>query len=230
MIQNASAALYAVNVTALKEPAPYAEAYAAVSPARREKTDRYRKLSDRLQSLGAELLLRYGLKRAGLSPMPGIFETGRYGKPYLPGNELFFNLSHSADWVLCAVSESEIGCDIERIRDIPLRAARRFAEEEYGDIRNSGEEEKLVKFFRYWTLKESFLKATGRGMSLPLGSFRITLGDEPGILQNADARVFYLKEFAVIDGFRAAVCAACPVGDTELIIVQAEELLASAAE
>lgn len=223
-------AVYAVNTRPLLLPSLFDRAYAAASPERRAKVDRYRKEEAKRQSLGAEMLLRYALAEAGLKEFPERLKIGRYGKPYLPGGELYFNLSHSEQWVLCAVSDAEVGCDIEKIRPIKIRTARRFAPEEYEDILAcGGEETQTERFFRYWTLKESVMKATGFGMRLPLDKFCITLEPQLSLAQNADPRSFCLKEFDGIEEFRAALCAAGDVSDAELTVVDFHELLRVAA-
>ena len=70
-----------------------------------------------------------------------------------------------------------MGCDLERIGRLRLDLAERFfCREEYEAVlMRETEEERRDCFFRYWVLKESFIKATGRGMALPLNSFSIRL-------------------------------------------------------
>jgi len=107
-----------------------------------------------------------------LSIPPGLVKLGRRrkGKPYSiddPG--LYFNMSNSGEFVVIAFSrDSEIGIDIEQIRplhDLDEMINRNFTRSEIKYI-NSRPEERINRFFRFWTIKESFLKAIGEGMRL----------------------------------------------------------------
>lgn len=95
-----------------------------------------------------------------ISPAEISFHQNSYGKPYATGLPVFFSISHSGDMVVCAVSEKEIGIDIEKIRPVNLRAAEKFAtEKELAYIKNNEN-----GFFDIWTLKEAFFKCIGTGL------------------------------------------------------------------
>ena len=204
--------LYAAAVASLTDAERYAAAYAAASPARREKTDRFRFEKDKRLSLGAELLLRHALHCKGLGEMSMTFDYGAQGKPRLQSGGVFFSLSHSEEYVLCALAPFEVGCDVEKITPIDLNIARRFFfRSEYADIAaQETAEAQSELFFRYWTLKESFMKATGLGMKLPLDAFEIVRGTEISVRQSVDKRQYSFAEFDDISGYR---CALCAVGD-----------------
>jgi 4'-phosphopantetheinyl transferase len=110
--------------------------------------------------LAAHAALRAVLSRYSGAPLE--FATAEKGKPYLAGiPDLYFNLSHSNDRALIAVSRtSEVGVDIERVRAIPGLAE--IAERYFppGDEAPAGE----VEFFRRWTQIEAVLKASGLGL------------------------------------------------------------------
>ena len=105
--------------------------------------------------------------------IPAAAELARtvLGKPYLPGYPgLHFNLSHSGPWGVCALSKAPVGVDVELVRPLRYDLARRFftpGEQAWLRGRPEGE------FFRLWTRKESFLKALGKGLTLPLDSFSV---------------------------------------------------------
>ena len=89
-----------------------------------------------------------------------IFEHTETGKPYAKDLPVYFNVSHSGDMIACAVSDCEIGIDIEKIRNINPRSAEKFAteaEKEYISKNKNG-------FFEIWTLKEAYFKCTGTGL------------------------------------------------------------------
>lgn len=86
------------------------------------------------------------------------------GKPYLLGEDIFFNLSHSENLVACIISSYEVGVDVQKITDNNEKVINRFfTAEEKCAIEES--EDKNLSFTRIWTLKESYLKMTGQGIS-----------------------------------------------------------------
>lgn len=100
------------------------------------------------------------------------FAYGEYGKPYLVGYTLYFNLSHSADKLVIAISDlPEIGVDIEQAKsrlNLEAVAQRCFSVGEFSVWSRLPEAEMLPFFYRLWTRKEAFVKAVGRGLALGL--------------------------------------------------------------
>jgi len=138
------------------------------------RASRFRFARDRNRFVGARGLLREILALY-LNASPGRMTIGygSHGKPFLAGSSLRFNVSHSSDAMLLAIAHRrEVGVDVEDGRNIDA------VMDEVGDTvlsepekqalaRLDGEEER-TNFLRFWTLKESFIKADGRGVSLPL--------------------------------------------------------------
>jgi len=169
----------------------YSEAMELVPEQRRQKVSRYRFRKDQSLSLGAGLLLRYACRELG---HPGLDRTiccTPSGKPFFPEHpELSFSLSHSGLFSACAVSLCPVGCDVEQRKEADLALVERFFHpEEKQFFRNglqlpaieSPEREKKSGeqlFCALWTLKESFLKCTGDGLSRPLNSFAVTLTEQ----------------------------------------------------
>ena len=151
------------------------QAHHAVSLERLEKTARYIHQKDKKLSIGAELLLKYSLNQIGISNP--VFDHDQYGKPFLGNHPLVhFNLSHSEDYVACAVSDSPVGVDIEHIQDAELDIARHyFFGSEYEHIQNSPRQERA--FFQFWVLKESYMKMTGLGFRMALDEFSIDINN-----------------------------------------------------
>ena len=148
-----------------------------VSEKRQEKIDFYRFEKDKKLSCGAYLLLKKLLHEENV--IEPHFKTEKYGKAYISNYEnIHFNLSHSGKMVLCAISDREVGADVEYIdSEIDLDIAKNyFYNSEYESIMNS--ENSPEEFFKYWVLKESYMKYTGLGMNLELDSFEIIIEDE----------------------------------------------------
>jgi 4'-phosphopantetheinyl transferase len=100
-------------------------------------------------------------------------KNAEHGKPYLADNpELVFNLSHSANAMVLAIGlNCQLGVDIENCKPRTSLAAmvnKCFAEEEVAYWNQLPEAKKTAEFYRYWTRKEAFVKATGRGIALGL--------------------------------------------------------------
>ena len=200
-------ALYYADTDALCDPILYDRAFASVSDERRAKTERFRFESDRRLSLGAGVLLRHALSEAGVDPdLPIIY--GERGKPYLCGCTVHFNLSHSGTKVICAVSDGEVGCDIEKVGRSSLNVARRFfTPEEYGRILGCGSDaEKDILFCRYWVMKESLMKLTGLGLALSPSDFFVDIDRS---VTELSGKTYRYTEFDEIDGYRVAVCTEC---------------------
>ena len=213
--------VYAASVAPLADETLYALAYDRVTEKRREKADKYKFSKDRRLCLGAELLLREAMDRQGYDQTPLELSEGLYGKPFLPKvPEFRFNLSHSGDMVLCAVSDRDVGCDIEEMTHVSLKMAERFFyREEYQRILSCPtEEEQREMLFRLWTLKESFMKMKGLGLYLSPDTFGVRMEQlRVFTLQSGhapDACCF--REFDSIPGYRAALCVENDGGEAPL--------------
>lgn len=102
--------------------------------------------------------------------------------------------------ILCAISNKEVGVDIEYIDpEIDLNIAKHyFYNSEYENIMNC--ENSSDEFFKYWVLKESYMKYTGLGMNLKLDSFEIIIDDEISLkndTENLKLNVFDIKDYKI---------------------------------
>lgn len=154
-----------------------------------QRAARFHFSADRDRYIAAHGCLRVVLARY-LQDEPGqlSFSTNAYGKPYLDDHKLEFNLSHSGDYALIAVTlEHKIGVDVELIRDeveILSIANRYFSKNEITELMTLPLEDRITGFFNCWTRKEAYIKAHGFGLSLPLDSFDVSLSPrDPAILR-----------------------------------------------
>ncbi len=153
----------------------YDRVYAGLSPSRKARVDRMKQPDDRKRSLAGEWLLQTLLKQAyGITD--AVLETASNGRPMLVGADLFVSIAHCDDAVVCAVSETPVGIDIERIRPLDLKLARRVCVEEetvylFGhtpieaDYRYTDDAALLTRFFEIWTAKEAYFKRCGTGIT-----------------------------------------------------------------
>jgi 4'-phosphopantetheinyl transferase len=149
----------------------------------RARADRFRIAADRGAYIAAHVLLRVMLSRhANIAPEEWRFRATESGRPELdPAQappDLRFSLSHTRGLAACAVGRCEaLGIDAEAWREpAPIDLAKRyFAAAEARLIADLAPEERSAAFYRLWTLKEAYLKATGEGLAAPLDSFAFSL-------------------------------------------------------
>lgn len=182
---------YFLEINELKKMFSYEELYNKVSSYRKEKVDRLKFENDKWLSLGAEYLLIKGLKELNIDYSKTEIEHIENGKPIFKGypQNIHYNLSHSGEMAMCVISDSEVGCDIQKIypKENFLDIAKRFYHpKEYEMIINAEENEKLKVFYRIWVLKESYIKVTGKGLQTTLQDFRISF-------ENNDIKL-YIKD------------------------------------
>ena len=144
-----------------------------------EVTARYEKIKDRFKGNGRISQRKESLvSRLMLHKVLLELETGEYSviysdeeKPVLKSaKDIYFNISHSDDYVVLALSNDEVGCDIQEIRPYnPKVAVRHYCKNETELIENSSDKDDV--FIRFWALKESILKFTGKGLSGGLTSY-----------------------------------------------------------
>lgn len=192
--------IYFDNVTRYEDKVLFDKSYKTMPLSRRQRIDKMKFDVDRRLSLGAGVLLDNALNELGIYDYEFVYTEN--GKPYLKdySDKIKFSLSHSKDMVMCVLvydengNAPEVGCDIEFIKPINLKIAKRFfSEDEYSEIIES--DDKDSAFFRLWTKKESFLKVTGHGMSIPLNSIK-TVSDGN----------YEFFEIDKIDGYKSAYC------------------------
>ncbi|MBX5462462.1 MAG: 4'-phosphopantetheinyl transferase superfamily protein [Steroidobacteraceae bacterium] len=180
---------------AFTEEMPSAELLARyrklLTPEERARGERFHFEHLRQQYLVTRALVRTVLSRyASPAPDEWRFSVTKYGRPEIASPTvlpaLAFNLSHTKGIVVCAVGRSrELGVDVERLRfdrDLVPLAARYFAEDEVRELNALPPSQQHVRFFEYWTLKESYIKARGEGLSIPLDRFSFALSLQPSTL------------------------------------------------
>ena len=186
-----------MDVTPLQDDMIYRKCYNRLPDWRREKVDRIRHIDGKMQSAGAWILYQQMLKYYELS------------------DQMPYNLSHSGRYALCSVGTQPgvlVGCDVEMIKENKLRLAERFfCPKEIEWIKSKKTEvEQAEGFYRYWVLKESFIKAIRLGMKQDLREFEIALDKEGArLVRQPDAfpGTYYYQEYRTDAGdARIAVC------------------------
>ena len=190
----------------------------------RGRASRFRFARDRDRFVGARGLLREVLTLY-LDASPGrlSFDYGAHGKPFLAGKEhstLRFNVAHSLDAMLLAIAHMrEVGVDVEGVRNISPAMEEIYetvlSEPEKQALARCGGEGKRTKFLRFWTLKEAYIKADGRGVSLPLEQIDVSSPEgRVAVLDEATGEWrtcprWELRTLAPVPGYVAALAAEC---------------------
>lgn len=167
------------------------DAYSALmTQEERARHDRFYFARDRLLFLATRALVRTVLSNyAPLAPAAWRFAEGERGKPYivndLPSAAIHFNLTNTPGLVVCAVSlvHAKLGVDAEylqRAGETLSIAEHHFSPSEVRALRALPPSRQRERFFSYWTLKESYIKARGLGLAIPLEQFSFLLEEGQG--------------------------------------------------
>lgn len=210
-----------METTDLKEESVYKKAISYVDRARAARLDSMRQESSKVQSLAAGLLLSFAVENylsdkaeQGICQVSvpqvldilankDILKIGQHsiaktelGKPYFADcPDMHFNLSHSGDYVVCAISDEEIGVDIQKWKE-PVKESmekRVLHEKEQGF------------FFDIWAAKEAYCKCTGEGLAKDMRQLYCDFTNEK-IEDTLSATTKPLYLIKLLDGYSVAVC------------------------
>ena len=205
--------IYAANTEALKtmQEEIWSEWIHLLDCTRRDRIVELKQKKDRIQSVGAGLLLRYSFLQEGytIEQWEQIkIQRSALGKPSIVQYpEFCYSLSHSGDWVICGVHSKELGADIQEMRPWKENVAKRFfAMEEYERILLEKKEEREKVFYKIWTAKESYGKLTGDGIGKGISQFLTS--DDFGIIADTEKNdTVRIKIYDTIPDYMVCVCA-----------------------
>ena len=204
------------------------EAAECVDPVRCKKAERLKGIGAKAASLGAGMLLQKmamdlteGVENTDIlfleedellavlqarmlseqtPPFSFFYKYGEQGKTQIVNFPKKFNLSHSGDYVVCGVSNGEVGVDIQKWVPYKERTAERFfAKEEWELLQEKDEQERTELFYRLWSRKEAYGKYTGQG----IGS---AVGEDFSNEQKWQEKQICFRERVLEDGYSLAVC------------------------
>lgn len=203
--------IYITNIKKRIDDEQFLELLKLVDVNYQRKILRYRFWEDRQRSLYGHLLARYAIKELFHLKNDKIkIAENSYGKPYVVGHhEIHYNVSHSGDWVVCAVNTAEVGVDVQEIKKIKLAIAERFfSEEENAYLAALTQERQQCEFYDTWSLKEAYVKAIGVGLSQPLNEFSVTREEDRFHLRVKETMdsCFFFKQYHIGEKYRLSVC------------------------
>lgn len=139
--------------------------YLRIPKQKRMQIDKYKNYETKTRTLVAEILLNNLLASQNISYQNIKYFNNKYGKPYLKNSELFFNISHSFDYVITTISNKEIGIDIEKVRKTSLKVINLFATSKEKKYILSSDENIEERIFKIYTLKEAYFKMLGTNLN-----------------------------------------------------------------
>lgn len=188
------------------------------SEEKREKIQRFRMNIDKKLSLYAEIIIKTIIfKKLGIKPEKITWEKNKYGKPFLENEKDFhFNLSHTKNAIVVAVSKNYVGIDIEKNKIAMLEISERFFTKSEVAYITKSEININKRFYEIWTKKEAYSKYKGKGLSMSLNKINV--------LSN---RSFQIQTFEK-NGYIISVCSKCVSNKYEIIELYEDKLEAEA--
>ncbi|SFP45171.1 4'-phosphopantetheinyl transferase [Amycolatopsis arida] len=214
-------------------PLPNAEEFLALLTAEEVERHRgYRQEADRRRFLTGRVLAKtLAGERLGRPPAAVVFDAtcddcGKpHGVPRVPGSSLRLSISHSGERIGVALTEAApVGLDVETVTRGADDSLIDYAlnDTERGALRALPDADRTDAFFSYWTRKEAVMKATGRGLRIPLRSLTLSAPGTPAaLLASTDAALSpattRMADLEPGEGYRAAVAV---LGDGELRVTE----------
>lgn len=152
----------------------YSKLISRISIKRKIKINNFFYMDDKYRGLIAEMLTFIKIPQIAGAKIDEIqFDENQYGKPFVKKYpNLYFNISHSGDWIGNCFDNKPIGLDIEKVKAIDLEVAKEyFTNAEYLELLSKKGHKRLNYFYELWTCKESYIKAIGKGFFQELNTF-----------------------------------------------------------
>lgn len=180
---------------------------------RQKKVSELKNEKEKNRSIFAGLLLRYAFLKAGYCEQEWQnvrIERGEHGKPYIKEySEFHYSLSHSGEWVICAVDKESVGADIQEIKPCTFRLAKRFYSKEESSrliAMQEGDKDKAIgMFYDMWSAKESVAKLTGIGIGAGIDKF-VTDSDCSSIIDVNSNEKIQIRFYNEIQGYTVCLC------------------------
>lgn len=184
-----------------------------------EEVLRYRQVEDRWRVAGGKLLLAHVLQRYSTGFHLSDMQVTAKGRPCFVGAAFDFNISHSGDLVALAwCASGRIGMDVERHRPVdPALFRRNFTGGEWAQITASADP--TGRFFHFWAIKESLIKADGRGVEV-LGRTEV----RTEVTALCDGLEYNYRSLFLAEGYSAAVAADFSLATVNVMRVRATGL------
>lgn len=195
-----------ININDISEE-EYFHAISLMSDERKLTVARKKKQSDRNLSIAGEMLARKCISAStGCNPDDITFARDENGKPYAQSIDVYFNISHSGEYAVCAASSNPVGIDVEQIRPVNTGLSKKFCTEKESDYvfeKENDEQETCLRLISLWTLKEAYFKCIGTGISRDLKVVEFFVTENSVICSDADYTA--ALDFST-NGYVIAIC------------------------
>lgn len=220
--------IIAVNLDDTLEKSKFEKLMSYISIQKRDRINRLHRHEDAQRTLIGDILIRYLLcERMKIKNQNLIFGVNEYGKPFLTNfNDIQYNISHSGKWVTCLVDNLPVGIDVEQIKPIDINIAERFfSKEEIKSLLSKNIIDRVDYFYDLWTLKESYIKAVGKGLSILLNSFSIRICDGNFTVSSThELNDYYFRQYYIDKDYKVAVCSIKNEFPNEILIIDVNDL------
>ncbi|WDH81045.1 4'-phosphopantetheinyl transferase family protein [Paenibacillus urinalis] len=219
--------------SAMEQPIDLNEILGGLPCEQQKKIRRFRRFPDQLRSLCGELLIQsYAVEHWKLPPNKLDRQTNHFGKPefvHYPTHH--YNISHSGAWVVAAFDRHPVGIDIEELNDVDLTLADRFFTSNEAELVHSQADlEQKQMFYTLWTLKESYVKAKGAGLSIPLDSFEFGITHQGEVTfsstNEGNEEAWSFRSYAIDPDYSLAVCSRTEQIPESIDFITLDQLLA----
>ncbi|MEJ6950845.1 4'-phosphopantetheinyl transferase family protein [Natronospora cellulosivora (SeqCode)] len=221
--------IYGINISEELDNKIYNIFLNLISPEKQNRIKRFRFFQDAQRCLLGDILVRYAIcKNLDIDNDLLKFSSNEYGKPFLlKPKDFYFNISHSGDWVVCAVGNKPLGVDVELIKTIDYNIAKRFfSKDEFNDLLKIDKEKRLEYFYKLWTLKESYIKAEGKGLSIPLNTFSFKIKkDDIKIFSQKELKPYFFWQHKLYENYILSLCSLKKLDKECIEIVSLSQLL-----
>lgn len=221
--------IFALNSLEQIDDVTYRKLLISLPTEQQDRIKKFSRLAETKRALLTDILVRSIIvNELKISNKEIEFNINKYGKPLLERNcDFHFNISHSGDWIVCAVDSQPIGIDIEKIGPVELAiAAQFFSDEEFKMLMAKNFKDQPFFFFDLWTLKESYIKAIGTGVSTPLESFTVCFLEKGEIAVKTGNKLTHwaLKQYNLDPQYKMSVCSLHKAFPENIIIKKLKDL------
>lgn len=222
--------IYAVEILDISEDM-LSKLYSLTDSEKISKVKKFINRKDKIRTLIGDILIRTIITEDLCIRNDNIsFEKNPYGKPYLKDYPNFnFNISHSGDFVVCAIDNNHIGVDIEEVKYIEYEdiAKNFFATNEFDYITKNDSYSSLSRFYEIWTLKESFIKCCGQGLAMSLKSFSIDIDEYKNVRVVTDGKHkdYIFKSVNMESNYKVAICSLSKEISNDITIINQDCLI-----
>ena len=176
--------------------------YNTIPKFKKNKIDKYKYYKTKASSIIGEIILKELLIKYGINYNDLKYYINKYGKPYIKNRNIYFNISHSFNYIITTCSTNEIGIDIEKIRKTPLNTINHFATENEKKYILSSKKNIEERIFKIYTLKEAYFKMLGSNLNNIL-NIEFLIKDENITCSDKSVKVGFIND---IKGYIIAYC------------------------